>query len=547
MWPSVGTIPCQRRQASIPHCHSVGMRKVFTAMPVRSLSLLLVALLVVSCDILHSTSAAASSSSSSASSSNSQSSSSSSSISSSSSPVCQPVNGISFPKRPPGPATDLAFCKEYRPNTCCDRSATQQILRYLSPFFDPSSSVSTSFSDRCRQLSSVVACSACDPRLGTGSFAGLCPSLCDEWFSACAFGLFTSSDSDGLIRPCTDSSLICAPLSEVVRSGEELCRRSGFLVDTSDSEATALATAASAVKIIHPVQAEVMRLVDAAEREAKRKEQQRAARAALKNVTGHELDDDGADVASLDDDLTASMSGVTCFDGRPPSSSTLSGATPSSSDFSSDSSSSSSTRYYKTAEEVAEIERRRAQRQAAARDAQHTWLNIVTRAVRNLWNGMQRSMRQSRMVWRDLLRSMPIPMKLRQVLDGWVGYGLVLLLFTYVLQTFITRCSHRWQRRPPLFTVEGSTRGLDSNSWWPSSAAPPSTDYAGAFSSSGLSADEVRRRRLEKIMQQQYVQGSSNTTDESSAAATSTPNGQRAPSKGTYKTVIDGDIVELPE
>ena len=56
--------------------------------------------------------------------------------------------------------------------------------------------------------------------------------MCDKWFSACENDYFVSNSKD--IEFCTGSSLICFKLSEIVKSGKELCQNFGMQVLESE-------------------------------------------------------------------------------------------------------------------------------------------------------------------------------------------------------------------------------------------------------------------------------------------------------------------------
>ena len=153
-----------------------------------------------------------------------------------------------FEPKPARPSTSLTFCKEYSSSTCCNATHTQSITRQLYPYF------STTFDERdegygvseeCRQLAASLHCSACHPLVGTGQLVGVCGESCDALYVACAPSLF--EHMNGLLQPCSPSTLVCSELSTFVSSGSELCRHLGFTIGRpSPSSAPPSLSAASA-------------------------------------------------------------------------------------------------------------------------------------------------------------------------------------------------------------------------------------------------------------------------------------------------------------
>lgn len=361
-------------------------------------------------------------------------------------------------------------------------------------------------------------CAPCHPDIGTGARVGICPSLCDQWFSACSDGLFT--ESEGILRPCTDASLICAPLREVVRSGAEMCQRTGLGLGS-------VSRVAQGVRFSDDVE----RLMQRGARE-----QQRLQAAAARSPTA-DAQAEGEEEAVDEDDAVA------CFDGSVPSASGARSAH-SSSDASAAAARAASGRdspkkYYKTAEEIAEIERRRGARADAARAAElanHPAVQGFRRAVAVV----QSALRPLERAWGRLVRKLPLPRAAVRLLDSTVGFAgallAVQLLLLAVWRTLLERCCGDARRRSL-----GQSRS--SASGW-TAELHPERSGSSAFSAlsataAGLSAAAVRQQRAERLMQQQYNATSGKADD-------ALPNAAAAPS-ARQVTIIDGEIVELPE
>ena len=56
------------------------------------------------------------------------------------------TNGVPFAASSPRESRSLSFCKEFKGNTCCNKSHTDAIQRAIYPFFVED------FDDACRQV-----------------------------------------------------------------------------------------------------------------------------------------------------------------------------------------------------------------------------------------------------------------------------------------------------------------------------------------------------------------------------------------------------------
>jgi hypothetical protein len=93
-------------------------------------------------------------------------------------------------------------------------------------------------SDTCCTALKTARCYACDGVAGIGLATGLCPSLCDEMYAACADDFF-SWDARGTPVECgTGVDSVCSQLREAVGSGAQMCDKMGFQVAGADSSSS---------------------------------------------------------------------------------------------------------------------------------------------------------------------------------------------------------------------------------------------------------------------------------------------------------------------
>ena len=95
-------------------------------------------------------------------------------------------------------------------------------------------------SDKCFALTSRMLCSKCDADIGTGLSEGhICLSFCDEWYLSCMRDFIDPYQDAAISNPfCTDDSIICSPVQEVINSSRQFCEKFGFKV-MSDEDAEA--------------------------------------------------------------------------------------------------------------------------------------------------------------------------------------------------------------------------------------------------------------------------------------------------------------------
>ena len=401
--------------------------------------------------------------------------------------ICQPLSSeFDFAKKPPHAASDLAFCKEYRAHTCCDKTSTLNVLRQLGPLFSPDSDIAATFSDRCRQISSTIACAPCHPDVGTRKQQGICPQMCSDWYYACSAGLYT--EADGILKPCVESSLVCAPLHAIVKSPAEFCERTGAGVGREEHK---------------HVNEEVLELI--------RRDQKESAR----------LEAPSTNEDSPVDDSNES----TCFDGTIPSGARAAGSTGSSP--TSEDAGAARKRYYKTAEEVAEIEKQRQKRrdQQTDREFEH---NPLVKLGRTLQSSVQVLLHPIQRWYGRMVRKLPLPRSITTVLADPLALSVFLFLAMSlawgVLQRLIARLCRRCCRSGP-------------------PRARLATDPL--LSSDGLAPSDIRALRIQALMQKAYADGAkeSGTSDVNTFMAHAPVH----PKSGTYTAVIDGEVVQIPQ
>jgi hypothetical protein len=88
--------------------------------------------------------------------------------------------------------------------------------------------VAAHFAEPCRAMTELFLCKICDPRVGTMEVSTVCPGTCRRWFGACKDEFYSAGTS--VLVPCTESSLVCSTLKDIVPNGKAFCRRMGHSV-----------------------------------------------------------------------------------------------------------------------------------------------------------------------------------------------------------------------------------------------------------------------------------------------------------------------------
>merc|ERR1712228_379346 len=140
-------------------------------------------------------------------------------------PRCSPLqNGLSFEFEKYPRRYKLPFCSQYK-KSCCRPSDTQRIFNEIKPILQ-----SDDISSKCRQLTTDIYCSSCDPGIGTKQMNGICINYCNEWYDACR-NEYYYLDLVGKIKTCTVNSTVCSPLHTFIGNGTDFCRVSGFEIN----------------------------------------------------------------------------------------------------------------------------------------------------------------------------------------------------------------------------------------------------------------------------------------------------------------------------
>ncbi|VAI46499.1 unnamed protein product [Triticum turgidum subsp. durum] len=142
---------------------------------------------------------------------------------------------FSFEGKPPGKAAkgrrDLALCRIFRQNTCCDVTQTFPALLSVRKL-----SSTGEGSGECLHLWELLECSVCDPRVGVRPGPPvICASFCDMVFEACSEAYFSIDMKTQALSPCGLGDILCGKAHKWVSNGTELCRLAGFSVQVSDA------------------------------------------------------------------------------------------------------------------------------------------------------------------------------------------------------------------------------------------------------------------------------------------------------------------------
>ncbi|KAM3241937.1 hypothetical protein ACQJBY_054580 [Aegilops geniculata] len=137
--------------------------------------------------------------------------------------------------KPPGKAAkgrrDLALCRIFRQNTCCDVTQTFPALLSVRKL-----SSTGEGSGECLHLWELLECSVCDPRVGVRPGPPvICASFCDMVFEACSEAYLSIDTKTQALSPCGLGDILCGKAHKWVSNGTELCRLAGFSVQVSDA------------------------------------------------------------------------------------------------------------------------------------------------------------------------------------------------------------------------------------------------------------------------------------------------------------------------
>lgn len=131
----------------------------------------------------------------------------------------------------------LPFCTEHNLRTCCAKSVALQAYARLQKavseslaFHRDDNLTRFSLSERCLEVTQTVFCTDCDGDVGENLLSGICPSLCENWYSACQNDLFQPGLTAGHLELCSSKSLVCAQLQHSKPSAKAFCEGMGYAV-----------------------------------------------------------------------------------------------------------------------------------------------------------------------------------------------------------------------------------------------------------------------------------------------------------------------------
>ncbi|PUZ76345.1 hypothetical protein GQ55_1G282700 [Panicum hallii var. hallii] len=133
------------------------------------------------------------------------------------------------PGRAPKGRRDLALCRIFRQNTCCDLTQTFPALISVRNL-----ALTGEGSQECIHLWELLECSICDPRVGVRPGPpAICASFCDMVFKACSESYFSIDTKTQALSPCGLGDILCGKAHKWVSNGTELCHLAGFSVQVS--------------------------------------------------------------------------------------------------------------------------------------------------------------------------------------------------------------------------------------------------------------------------------------------------------------------------
>ncbi|WVZ74788.1 hypothetical protein U9M48_022924 [Paspalum notatum var. saurae] len=135
------------------------------------------------------------------------------------------------PGRAPKGRRDLALCRIFRHNTCCDVTQTFPALVSVRNL-----ALTGEGSQECIHLWELLECSICDPRVGVRPGPPVvCASFCDMVFKACSESYFSIDMKTQALSPCGLGDILCGKAHKWVSNGTELCHLAGFSVQVSET------------------------------------------------------------------------------------------------------------------------------------------------------------------------------------------------------------------------------------------------------------------------------------------------------------------------
>ena len=141
--------------------------------------------------------------------------------------LCQGLLKLDRPYQRPSQSEILfPFCQQYQQCSCCNASHVVAVERNLQ------TSDSSALSASCSALTAQLACSICDPEVGTAQKQHVCTATCQQWYRRCQNDYFSYSPFSQHLVPCAtkQASDICSQVSELAEDGKSFCQQAGYSV-----------------------------------------------------------------------------------------------------------------------------------------------------------------------------------------------------------------------------------------------------------------------------------------------------------------------------
>ena len=123
------------------------------------------------------------------------------------------------------------FCQQYQQCSCCNASHVVAVERSLQTHG------SSTLSASCSAMTAQLACSMCDPEVGTAQKQYVCTAPCQQWFRKCQHDYFSYSPFTQHLVPCgtKQASDVCSQVSELAEDGQSFCQQAGYSVLDPDA------------------------------------------------------------------------------------------------------------------------------------------------------------------------------------------------------------------------------------------------------------------------------------------------------------------------
>ena len=134
-------------------------------------------------------------------------------------------------KQPSNSDILFPFCEQYQHCSCCNASHVVAVSRTLA------AQDSAPLSSGCQAMTAKLACSICDPEVGTGGKQRICANTCTQWYSQCQRDYFSYSTFLQQQVPCgtRQASAVCSTAEEFADDGQSFCQQAGYDTLSPDS------------------------------------------------------------------------------------------------------------------------------------------------------------------------------------------------------------------------------------------------------------------------------------------------------------------------